>query len=93
MPNNFLLQKLEYFTKILRLIMSLHRDIMELQLQCSQDIVDPQPFRVPPKIKAEITMKWHQDRMRYTVSVEVPRTGNRNDEGEFNCDELDIWLK
>ncbi|KAJ2944956.1 hypothetical protein O0L34_g1852 [Tuta absoluta] len=54
-------QKLEYFTKILRLIMSLHRDIMELQLQCAQDILSPpplpSPFRVPPKIKAEITMK------------------------------------
>ncbi|XP_028171995.1 patj homolog, partial [Ostrinia furnacalis] len=54
-------QKLEYFTKILRLIMSLHRDILELQLQCSQDYDPapplPSPFRVPPKIKAEITMK------------------------------------
>lgn len=50
-------QKLEYFTKILRLIMSLHRDIMELQVHCVHDMVPPAPFRVPPKIKAEITMK------------------------------------
>ncbi|CAH2236274.1 jg7037 [Pararge aegeria aegeria] len=49
-------QRLEYFTKILRLIMSLHRDIMELQLQCNHDVIDA-PFRVPPKIKAEIIMK------------------------------------
>ncbi|CAG9792586.1 unnamed protein product [Diatraea saccharalis] len=35
-------QKLEYFTKILRLIMSLHRDILELQLQRAQD-VEPAP--------------------------------------------------
>ncbi|CAH2098112.1 unnamed protein product [Euphydryas editha] len=49
-------QRLEYFTKILRLIMSLHRDIMELELQCSQDVTNT-PFRVPPKIKAEIIMK------------------------------------
>ncbi|CAB3226361.1 unnamed protein product [Arctia plantaginis] len=51
-------QKLEYFTKILRLIMSLHRDIMGLQVQCVHDMIDPPaPFRVTPKIKAEITMK------------------------------------
>ncbi|KAI8423813.1 hypothetical protein MSG28_012824 [Choristoneura fumiferana] len=39
-----MLQKLEYFTKILRLIMSLHRDIMELQLQAQQ--IEPPPL--PP---------------------------------------------
>ncbi|KAL4713725.1 hypothetical protein ACJJTC_004256 [Scirpophaga incertulas] len=63
-------QKLEYFTKILRLIMSLHRDILELQLQCEHDdvcsaeelrladVTSPTDgFRVQPSIKAEITMK------------------------------------
>ncbi|KPJ03531.1 Patj-like [Papilio xuthus] len=50
-------QKIEYFTKILRLIMSLHRDIMELQLQCRQDVNLPTHTYAAPKIKAEITMK------------------------------------
>ncbi|CAG4994857.1 unnamed protein product [Parnassius apollo] len=55
-------QKVEYFTKIIRLIMSLHRDIMELQLQCNQNVVHipppiQPPFRISPKIKAEIAMK------------------------------------
>ncbi|CAH2058332.1 unnamed protein product, partial [Iphiclides podalirius] len=55
-------QKVEYFTKILRLIMSLHRDIMELQLQCSRDVAHyPRPPRpaygISPKLKAEIAMK------------------------------------
>ncbi|CAH0598437.1 unnamed protein product [Chrysodeixis includens] len=49
-------QKLEYFTKILRLIMSLHRDIMQLHLQCSHNLPEAQQYRVP-KIKAEIAMQ------------------------------------
>lgn len=90
----FFFQKLEYFTKILRLIMSLHRDIMELQLQCAQDIIPPRPehspFRVPPKIKAEISMKWQEDKLRYIVTVDVPENGNCMGEGVLQCAELKL---
>ncbi|XP_050669326.1 patj homolog [Leptidea sinapis] len=40
-------QRLEYLTKILRLIMSLHQDIMSLQLHCQQVIDPPHEFKLP----------------------------------------------
>lgn len=69
-------QKVEYFTKILRLIMSLHRDIMELQLQCRDAMQYQRPppaYGISPKLKAEIAMKWQREKLKCTVSIEVPQ--------------------